>query len=256
MDMKRDKFYLSAFAYFLSGFFIVVIITINDAIADTPIDGFTVSPNVQDEINKFNPDEVKNVEKAMGIGNRFMQLHFDGNAYQFNPDYASWSTAIELEDILEMSAEQWARDTKNWGGGREKINEGMSGKSGWLVCPNIELYRVDRTEKGFSIFYRTKFVGFMNFKASIGQPESFSNKRSGLSYKVRLDINNGWKIVKVAPDENIVPKKYTWAYWDMSNYARNPTRVPGQTESYVAATAAKFDRLSKELEKAATVCTR
>lgn len=240
----------------LLGALFFIAITMESAAGEIPTDGFEISPNVKVEMNKATHDEFKRAEKALKIGEQFMQRHLDGSAYEFNEDYASWGVAYDLEDILDMSAEQWARETEKWGGGREKLNEARTGKSGWLVCPNVAIYRLQRTERGISVFYRTMFVGYLNFRASIGQPESFRDDRNGQPYEVRLDINDEWKIVRVVPYNDIVPKRFTWAYWDMSGFARNPTRVPGQSDSYVAATAAKFERLSKELEQAAQVCTK
>ena len=124
----------------------------------------TISPVVQEQMQKMSPRERKKVEAAVRAGNRFIPFYFDGSANDltFEDSIKAWRKNIR--PLVN-------KDFIKWG---EMLSEKQSGveleiaerelSSDAFVCPQIELTGFQISPKIIDLNYRAKVAGIIKFK--------------------------------------------------------------------------------------------
>lgn len=160
----------------------------------SPIDGnekiiITISPSVQEELQKAGPHERKNIEAAINVGNKFIPHHFDGSAYEVGDSGVEQELKYWLKNVrplVNKDVTKWYSnfDISQITAGALKIDglpNGLSG-SDVAVCSQIELISITPADKPYDVTWKTYY------------PVSFVNDSFVLKYRAKIIGSLGlWK---------------------------------------------------------------
>lgn len=158
------------------------ITVISDAIA-APAEKITVtiSPSVQEQIQKASPNERKKMGAAISLGNKYIPHHFDGSAY----DAGDGDDKQELKYWLKNIRPLINRDIPKWYSNTDisqitveslkivGLPKDVSAST-VAVCPQIELVLIAPADEPFDVIWKTYY------------PVSFVNDSYVLKYRAKI----------------------------------------------------------------------
>lgn len=181
----------------------------------------TISPAVQEQIQKSSPNERKKIEAATSSGNKFIPHHFDGTAYE-NGDAGGKQELKKWQQNIRPLVD---RDVGHWYTFSEIQSESvellkMDGlpedhpyAGDVAVCPQIELvsisvpdehfdvgwkrsdYTINFVEDSFELIYRAKVIGAWS-GLTAAQLTFIPSKRNEWG-SVLIGLNKSYKISRV-----------------------------------------------------------
>jgi len=121
--------------------------------------------SVVKSLQRAEPSQRKQIEKAIRIANAFLHMHYDGSVYSFDPGYVRWSretgmlvtmTGKALEDRQEPSAENYEIERTLIKG---QPDAGQL-DARWIVCSTVHLIQVDLGATGIWVHYDAQRIGY------------------------------------------------------------------------------------------------
>ena len=165
----------------------------------------SVSPEIQEQLNKATPEERKSLEAAMHTGSLFVQQHFDGNAYDTSSENQDWFN--EVAPLITLNIDSWAEQYGDFSD--ESIKIGTTDfLATRLTCPEVSLISVQQDDHVIDLIYRTKSVGVL-IDTHGYYTYGFNSESAGQIYELRLALDEDSALVnEVIP----IDKWRTWSY--------------------------------------------
>lgn len=211
----------------------------------------TVAVNVQAAINQTSTAKRKRINHAISVGNAFMQQHFDGNAYLFDPGYDVWSK--RTGPLVAMSGEELKEIWVPWLKNDELMLDGKSAHRYRLTCPQIGLTSLRNDGGVLALTYQATRVGDLIDLSNI-RLEAINTDDLGKYYEVHLELSMQNKITKIISQDNIAPYIYTSWRKGINNFLSKPYARTGETQDFVDNEVKILQKILKELDQAAKVC--
>lgn len=182
----------------------------------------SISPAVQEQIQKVSPNERKKLEAAISAGNKFIPYHYDGRAYAVGDSGIKEEWIFWLKNIrplISKDLSEWYIKALSIPSSHQMLIDGNPDKPAptWLsVCPKIELvsiiaaeghlngvwkewYPKDFYKEDFLFEYRAKIIGDMEDLGVVPRFFQAANNDAFETVLVSLDKNN--KVSQVASHE-------------------------------------------------------
>lgn len=167
----------------------------------------SITPAVQEQLNKASPEDRKSLEAAIRTGNLFIPQYFSGNVYDSDPENKDWEK--EVEPLISLDREEWEQqyrhllkmNTKDISSGK---NHAYSYR---LTCPQVALISVQQDDDTTTLLYRTISVGVgidhLDFL-------DINLEGAGEVYDVRVKLDKSSSLVdEVIPPDQWITESYT-----------------------------------------------
>lgn len=127
--------------------------------SDKEVVAVTISPAVQEQIQKANPDEQKKIGQVINMGNKFIPHHFDGSAYARNDDQETEKWKRNIRPLINRDNADWYTPGGVFNNQTPTIEINGQKTSEVVVCPQAELISVNTFEDHYELNYRSKIIG-------------------------------------------------------------------------------------------------
>lgn len=175
-----------------------------------------ISPAVQEQIRKANPDERKNMEAAIKTGNKFIPQHLDGTAYVYGEggnerEYKKWLG--RTRPLIAKEARDWYSDWNVYSDSSPTLEINGQKAIQVVLCPHAELVSISAANMNFDtgwedwepvsltdsvvLKYRVKLVGmWVYYEAHI---KDFLQDQKDEFEEVLISLNWDNKVNQVIP---------------------------------------------------------
>ncbi len=149
--------------------------------AEKEIFKVSISPEVQEQIQKAGSDERKKLEAAISAGNKFIPYHFDGRAYEFGDSGFEDEKTFWLKNIrplISLDIAEWinyARTQVSVPDSMTELPSYWSGGGGMMsVCPRIRLISLVSPANNFNFVWKDWY------------PKSFAKSSFVFEYQAKV----------------------------------------------------------------------
>lgn len=215
---------------------------------DVPI-AITVDIRVKEQLAKMPPSERKRAEQMIEVGNKFVQQYLDQTVFRFDPDYEKWSRVTG--PLMAIWGEDWERlYDANWGKLKKiELENGIAYESR-MVCPQASLLLLGRTEQGFSLRYGSIVMGWEMSRTG-SDADGFDVQGAGELFEVGIELNSSNRVAKFSPADGFSTAAYTLSIHHMREFIRKPQREGMETQAYVNAKVARYQKVIANMERQA-----
>lgn len=197
------------------------VLTTQAVATDKEIFKVSISPAVQEQIQKANPDERRKFEAAISAGSKFIPYHFDGRAYEFgNSGFKNEKTfwLKNIRPLINMEVAEWmnyARTQVLAPYSATELPTYWSGGGGVMsVCPKIRLislispvnnfnvgwkdwYPKNFAKSSFVFEYQAKVIGVLSSR-NHAATDFFMPSENDEYETVLVSMNENYKVDQIA----------------------------------------------------------
>jgi len=161
---------------------LLVMLSVQASAAESGKNAVTISPAVQEQLQKASPEDRKELEAAINAGNKYIPYHFDGSAYIDDVTY--WNRNIR--PLVDRDGLKWFQSL-DMQGPQEIIVDGMpsfivdgkplSNSAGLVVvCPQVNLISIAVGDEHYKL----------GWKEPYSTPLNFTNDSFELKYRAKV----------------------------------------------------------------------
>ncbi len=192
---------------------LVFLLLMGVGVAKEPVVTIKTTPQVEVMLKNVSLGERKTLEKAISVGNRFVELYYTNQAGYDIEIEDEWSKMFK--PLTTMSGEEW-----------NGIQGGVSCSSqifSLLGCGKIYLSFIAIDNDMVKLSYHSKVIGgsFNNTSRFFVTNKQFFNEFKDSFFVIDLSINKTAKITKVSFPNKITAKHYQTEINFISNESRN-----------------------------------
>lgn len=223
------------------------------------------SLEVQEQLKKLDSQIQTQLEEAIKVGNKFIQLRFNDDDRYFADDpngEEEWNK--NLAPLVAMSGEDWQEYRED----RWKIVDGnrMKGAHYLVTCPKVELVEVNKTTTGSTLVYSANIIGAFPDLAARKKLQ-VDRTRAEKPYILQINIGDNKRVLSECSVENILAISYFNYMSHLDNYegkAINSIKhyniknniSPYYSSKRLAESAfANIHKIKKQLESLLSACT-
>lgn len=235
---------------------------IASAATSAPIQ-ITLAPEVQVILQQTEPARKRQIDKAIKVGNAFIQRYLDGRAYNLDPEiYKEWEQ--DTGRLMTMSAKEFDEvtqaETSDWP--PFEISDPKYPPQSivrWQVCPAAVLEAIDSHGEKTFLAFRTKKMGYSVSSVYVpgGTVDFVADKDAGF-HTVHLTVESHSRISSVRSSEKLMVYDYQRLVSGLQQFIRKPSaraRI-GDTKERLEAAARNKSRIVRDIENtAAAVCS-
>lgn len=166
----------------------------------------TISPVVQEQLQKTSPDERKKLESAISVGNKFIPHHFDLTAYARNDEQEEKIWLKNVRPLVNRDSDDWYNPGGVFAEGAPELEINGNKVTFEVVCPQAELISANAVDDHFELKYRTKIIGMWktNSKMRLTEGDILLDEKDEFD-EVLITLNKSKRVSRVISKYAVLP---------------------------------------------------
>jgi hypothetical protein len=161
--------------------------------------------DVLETLHHAEPMQRKQLEKAIRMTGTFLNLHYIGNAYSFDPGYVEWSK--QTGPLMAMTGEEFDKYIAShpYDQGKSMVENEPEDKmfsseatARWITCPKVNLVRITIANDQTQLDYQAHRMGYLVYRDA-HYPRRFVLAAAPSLERVSVILNSVGLIADISP---------------------------------------------------------
>lgn len=184
----------------------------------------TISPAVQEQIQKANPAERKKMEAAISVGNKFIPHHFDLTAYARNDEQEEKIWKKNIRPLVNRDSVDWYNPGEVFSDGAPGLEINGKKVTFEVVCPVPELISANAVDDHFELKYHTKIIGMWKTNSMMATEGDIVQDEKEEFDEALISLDKSNRISQVASKYAVLPSIPKQCIDGFEGYIKRPRR--------------------------------
>lgn len=185
----------------------------------------TISPAVQEQIQKASSDERKKMEAAINVGNKFIPHHFDLTAYARNDEQELKLWLKNIRPLVNRDDADWYTPGGVFADSAPELEINGKKVTFEVVCPRPELISVSAVNEHFQLKYRSKIIGMWRTNSMLFTEGDIILDGKEKFDEVLISLDKSNRVSQVASKYAVLPSIPKQGINHFKGYIKRPWRV-------------------------------